>query len=57
MGRQARLVAETTYDWAVVGQRVAEAILEREGVADQWLGENAGGSTDQSSYSSPLARE
>lgn len=57
MGRQARLVAETTYNWSVVGQRVAEAILEREGVADQWLIENAGGSTDQSSYSPPLARE
>jgi glycosyltransferase involved in cell wall biosynthesis len=57
MGRQARLVAETTYDWSVVGQRVAEAILEREGVADQWLVGNAGASTDQSSYSPPLPRE
>jgi glycosyltransferase involved in cell wall biosynthesis len=57
MGKRARLVAETTYDWSVVGQRVAEAILEREGVADQWLAGNAGGSTDQSSYSPPLARE
>jgi len=57
MGRQARLVAETIYDWSVVGQRVAEAILEREGVADQWLVENAGGSTGQSSYVPPMARE
>lgn len=57
MGRRARLVAETTYDWSVVGQRVAEAILEREGVADQWLVGNSGGSTAQSSYAPPLARE
>lgn len=57
MGRQARLVAETTYDWSVVGQRVAEAILELEGLTGQWLDENAGGSSGQSSYSSPSARE
>ena len=48
MGRRARLVAETTYDWSLVGQRVAEAILEREGVADQSSVGNSGASTDQS---------
>lgn len=48
MGRRARLVAETTYDWSVVGQRVAEALLDREGVAGHGLVGDTDASTDQS---------
>jgi glycosyltransferase involved in cell wall biosynthesis len=32
LGSRAREVAETVYDWAVVGDRLADAVLEREGV-------------------------
>jgi glycosyltransferase involved in cell wall biosynthesis len=32
-GAHARHVAETVYDWAVVGDRIADAVLEREGVS------------------------
>jgi glycosyltransferase involved in cell wall biosynthesis len=33
IGRRARRVAEEVYDWAVVGDRLASAVLEREGSA------------------------
>lgn len=33
IGRHAREVAETVYDWEVVGDRLADMVLEREGVA------------------------
>lgn len=59
LGERARFIAETEFDWAVVGERVANAVLEREGLLAQFDGGggNRGGSTDQSSYASPAIRE
>jgi glycosyltransferase involved in cell wall biosynthesis len=33
IGRHAREVAERVYDWAVIGDRLADMVLEREGIA------------------------
>ena len=50
IGARARLAAETFYDWRVVGDRLASAVLEREGgPAQDAAGDpGLGGATDQS---------
>lgn len=51
LGARARRVAVEQYDWDVVGDRIAAAILEREGLSDyaERADPNAGGSSAQSS--------